>query len=88
MRFVRYAILAVSFAAALFCYWTANDLRRSFTDDAMWIMVAGLFATAVFIYVLANPVVPSDGERRPSVFRLLSLWMAAKEKDLERRARQ
>jgi len=41
-----------------------------------------------WVYLLTTQPAPRDGEPRASVFRLMGLWMRAKEKDLQARLDQ
>lgn len=59
------------------------------SGEASWVLLgAGIFAFLVWIYALSTQAAPRSTEPRASVFRLVGLWMRAKEKDLQARIDQ
>jgi hypothetical protein len=85
---IRYAILALSFPSALFFLFKAYEFKFFRPETAFISLgIAGIL-TVLFLYALIVKPQPKDGsEPRPSIFRLLKLWMLAKEKDLAQRVR-
>lgn len=80
-----------------FVIWTAALMAGSFavlakmarSGEASWAMLGmALFCFVTWLYLLTTQPAPRDGEPRASVFRLVSLWMRTKEKDLQARLDQ
>lgn len=77
--------------------WTAALMAGAFvvlanvarSGEASWVMLSmAVLCFVTWIYLLTTQPAPRDGEPRASVFRLMGLWMRAKEKDLQARIDQ
>jgi type II secretory pathway component PulM len=85
---LRYALMMFSFVGALAALWQAHEFKFWRPQEAGILLGVAAVLVLVFLYTLTVRPQPKDGsEPRPSVFRLVGLWMRAKEKDLAARAK-
>ena len=81
--------LVVIWLAALMAGTFAVLAKVARSGEASWVMLAmAVLCFVTWIYLLTTQPAPRDGEPRASVFRLVGLWMRAKEKDLQSRIDQ
>lgn len=89
MKWLRIVLLLASFAGCIFALGvTKQEVARTYDPTGAIIIglgIAALFALN-FLYLLSSQ--PIGGNYEPGRFRrMFSLWMTAKERDLERRAK-
>jgi hypothetical protein len=79
---LRIVVMVTTFALALGCLFMLK-LVKSGEPTLIFLGLAAVF-TVLFAYVASTPG-PSRRSDRASPFRLIGLWMKAKERDLQAR---
>lgn len=85
MKWLRYYLLTASIVAIGFVFVAGHDVRRAdFVEVAAFLFVFGTLSLNA-IYLLAITHAGDSSNLR--IFRMFRLWLDAKERDSERRAR-
>jgi hypothetical protein len=82
MNPLRYVLMLVSAAGAIFTLYLAKDVAHSDPAGAIILLAVGGALSLNAIYMMAQAPKPSSVKP----FRMMRLWMQAKENELESRA--